>query len=63
MLWTPTHIGWDEQIMLLWILLPPIFLACGFLAFAAPLFFHEKTAHRTLAKPARAERVLVKASR
>ena len=30
--------------MLLWILLPPVFLFCGLLAFAAPLFYRERAA-------------------
>ena len=29
--------------MLLWILLPPVFLFCGLLVFAAPLFYRERT--------------------
>jgi len=33
---------WDQQILLLWILLPPVFLFCGLLAFAAPLFYRER---------------------
>ena len=28
--------------MLLWILLPPVFLFCGLLVFAAPLFYRER---------------------
>jgi hypothetical protein len=42
MVWSSTRILWDQQIFLLWILLPPIFLACGFLVFAAPLFFRDR---------------------
>jgi hypothetical protein len=60
--WTPTHIGWDQQIMLMWILLPPIFLACGFLAFAAPLFFRERKIKAPRPKTAPAERVLANAN-
>ena len=48
--------------MLLSILLPPIFLTCGLLAFAAPLFFREKKSERALPKTAPAERRLVNAS-
>jgi hypothetical protein len=33
---------WDQQILLLWILLTPVFLGCGFLVFAARLFFRER---------------------
>ena len=58
--WTPTHIDWNQQLMLMEILLPPIFIACGFLAFAAPLFFRVKTVRSAAAKSATAERVLVK---
>ena len=35
-MWSSTRILWDQQILLLWILLPPIFIVCGFLALAAP---------------------------
>ena len=40
--WSATNIGWYQQVFLMWILLPPIFLACGLLAFAAPLLYREK---------------------
>jgi hypothetical protein len=40
--WSSTRILWDQQIMLLWILLPPVFLFSGVLVFAAPLFFRER---------------------
>jgi hypothetical protein len=33
---------WDQQILLLWILLPPVFLSCGLLVFAAPLFYRDR---------------------
>jgi hypothetical protein len=48
--------------MLMWILLPPIFLACGLLAFAAPLFFRERKVHHSRPKTAPAERVLANAN-
>jgi len=51
MVWNATHIFWEEQVMLLWILLPPIFFACGLLAFAAPILYREKK----IARAARAE--------
>ena len=41
-MWSSTRILWDQQILLLWILLPPVFLACGLLVFAAPLLYREK---------------------
>jgi len=41
--WSSTRILWDQQILLLWILLPPVFLFCGLLVFAAPLFYRERT--------------------
>jgi len=34
--WSSTRILWDQQILLLWLLLPPIFIVCGVLALAAP---------------------------
>jgi hypothetical protein len=33
---------WDQQILLLWILLPPIFIACGFLALIGPYLVRKK---------------------
>ena len=51
--WNATHIFWDEQILLMWILLPPIFVACGLLAVAAPILYREKK----IANAARAEAV------
>jgi hypothetical protein len=33
---------WDQQILLLWILLTPVFVVCTLLAFAAPLFFRDR---------------------
>ena len=35
-MWSSTRILWDQQVLLLWILLPPIFIVCGSLALAAP---------------------------
>ena len=34
--WSSTRILWDQQVLLMWILLPPIFIVCGFVALAAP---------------------------
>jgi hypothetical protein len=56
---------WDQQIMLLWILLTPVFLTSALLVFAAPLIFRDRgiqTADsdalmgQPSAMPARAER-------
>jgi hypothetical protein len=33
---------WDQQILLLWILLTPVFLTCALLVFAAPLLFRDR---------------------
>jgi len=41
--WSSARILWDQQILLLWILLPPVFLFCGFLVFAAPLLFGDRS--------------------
>jgi hypothetical protein len=38
---------WDQQILLLWILLPPVFLICGFMALAAPFIVREKDRSRS----------------
>ena len=42
MAWSATRILWDEQVLLMWILLPPVFVVCGLLPFAAPILFHER---------------------
>jgi hypothetical protein len=42
LVWSSTRILWDQQVLLLWILLPPIFVACGFLALAAPYLVRKK---------------------
>ena len=41
-MWSSTRILWDQQIFLMWILLPPIFIVCGFLALAAPYLVSRK---------------------
>lgn len=41
-MWSSTRILWDQQMMLIWILLPPIFIVCGFLALAAPYLVRKK---------------------
>jgi len=38
MAWNASQLLWDQQVLLLWILLPPVFIACGFLSLAAPLY-------------------------
>jgi hypothetical protein len=42
MVWTSARILWDQQVLLMWILLPPVFIVCGLLPFAAPILFHER---------------------
>ena len=54
MLWSATRILWDEQVLLMWILLPPVFVACGLLACAAPIVYREgkrSEAHRANVAP------------
>ena len=41
-MWSSTRILWDQQILLLWILLPPVFFFSGLLVLAAPLFYREE---------------------
>jgi hypothetical protein len=40
--WSATRILWDQQVLLMSILLPPIFVICGFLALAAPYLVRKK---------------------
>ncbi len=42
--WHPAQLSWDQQMFVLWVLLPPIFFVCGILAFLAPVLYKEKTA-------------------
>jgi len=42
MVWNASHLLWDQQILLLWILLPPVFIACGFLSLVAPLYLFRR---------------------
>jgi len=42
LVWSSTRIVWDQQILLLWILLTPVFLSSGLLVFAAPVFFRDR---------------------
>jgi hypothetical protein len=41
LVWSSTRILWDQQILLLWILLVPVFFGSALLAVAAPLFFRD----------------------
>ena len=41
-MWSSTRILWDQQIFLMWLLLPPIFVVCGLLALAAPYLVSRK---------------------
>ena len=41
-MWSSTRILWDQQILLMWILLPPIFIACGLLALVGPYLVPRK---------------------
>ena len=43
MIWNASKLLWDQQVLLLWILLPPVFIACGFLSLAAPLYLFGRT--------------------
>ena len=43
-MWSATRILWDQQVMLLWILLPPIFLVSALLVMAGP--YLERRAQR-----------------
>lgn len=41
-MWSSTRILWDQQVLLMWILLPPIFIVCGFLALVGPYLVRKK---------------------
>ena len=43
MMWNATAIMWDQQVFLLWILLPPVFIACGFLALVVPVYLDRRS--------------------
>ena len=40
-MWTASRILWDQQILLLWLLLTPVFVGGLLLAFAAPFFYRD----------------------
>jgi hypothetical protein len=42
MRWDPTHILWGQQVLLMWIVLPPIFIVAALIPFAAPLLLRNK---------------------
>ena len=58
-MWSSTRILWDQQILLLWILLPPIFIVCGFLALAAPYLVRKTEADSAEREPFIPERAAV----
>jgi len=39
--WHPSQLTWDMQVFVMWVLLPPVFLICGILAFLAPVLYGE----------------------
>lgn len=39
MVWNPTHIFWQEQVFLLFLLLPPVFITSFLLALLSPRLF------------------------
>jgi hypothetical protein len=41
--WHPAQLSWDQQMFVLWVLLPPAFVVCGILAFLAPILYREET--------------------
>ena len=40
--WNAAHIVWDQQVMLVWLLLPPVFILVALMTFAAPIFLRKK---------------------
>lgn len=42
--WHPAQLSWDQQMFVLSVLLPPIFIVCGILAFLAPILYKEDAA-------------------
>jgi hypothetical protein len=44
--WHPAQLSWDQQMFVLWVLLPPIFIVCGILAFLAPLLYKDDASDR-----------------
>lgn len=50
--WHPAQLSWDQQMFVLWVLLPPIFFVCGILAFLAPVLYKEKAPRQVEANEA-----------
>jgi len=48
--WSSTRILWDQQILLLWILLPPVFIVSLSIALAAPFLVRRNDAREDAAK-------------
>jgi hypothetical protein len=46
MRWDPTHILWGQQVLLMWILLPPIFIAAALIPFGVPLLLNNRKKKR-----------------
>jgi hypothetical protein len=43
--WSSTRILWDQQVMLMWLLLPPIFIVCVGMSLAAPWLVRKPKEH------------------
>jgi len=54
MVWNATHIFWQQQLLILSILLPPIFIAVMAVGLAAPRLFTAKQATEHKKQPAEA---------
>ena len=46
--WSSTAITWDLQVMVMWIVLPPVFILCGLLTMVAPLLLANAEKHKAL---------------
>jgi hypothetical protein len=40
--WHPAQLTWDMQTFVLWVLLPPVFIVCGLMAFLAPTLYRDQ---------------------
>ena len=49
-MWSSTRILWDQQILLLWILLPPVFIVSLSIALAAPFLVRKNEAREDAKK-------------
>jgi hypothetical protein len=57
--WSSTAITWDLQVMVMWLVLPLVFIFCGFLTLVLPVLLapaNRYTARRDEALPQRAAR-------